>query len=343
MSSLTEAALLSKKAFFWVIIAICVIVAIFVFLGVGKNIKNALFPAGPAPATVAFGNLPALDVSNGYKAPAGVVYSLETISGDFPQFPGSLKVFAIGTEESSFGAVERTKEKAGQIGFRAAPLEISSGIFKFTDPENDQKTLVVNSLSGNFVMDSNYFSDLNIIGSRPPNEEAAKSIATQFFAKYGSDLSDFTPDKIAVRKLRIDGKNLTEAPALSSANLIEVNFYRQDLDGVSVYGAKKNAAEVSALVSQSGVVWAKANLVPILKNKFATYPLRSASEAFESLKGGSGFFDQPVTASSQNIIDVSLGYVIGEKTKDFLIPVYVFKSVSGTLAFVSAVEGKWVK
>lgn len=343
MSSLTQTALFSKKAFVWGLAAIAAVVALLIFLGIGKNIKNALLPAGPLPATVAFGKLPSMDLSGGYRAPGGVTYSLETITGDFPSLPTSAKVFAIGKAESSFGALERVKIKAERLGFRDSPTETKPGVFKFVDAGDDDRILTIDSLSENFTLASNYFSDTEVLGGRPQSEERAIDMARDFLENYGIALENYPKESEETRKLRIDGNVLTETPALSNANLIEVNFRRGNLDDIPVYPAAQDKAGISVLVSQDKVVAATVKVPMILAHKFATYPLRPAALAFEDLKKGMGAFNKPLTTSQVTIIDVSLGYVESEAVGEYLLPVYIFGGVDDLFGFVPAVDETWFR
>ncbi|MBI3282604.1 hypothetical protein HYZ70_00835 [Candidatus Curtissbacteria bacterium] len=341
MPSLTSAALFSKKAFFWSLVAIAAVVALVIFLGIGRSIKNALFAPKPLPATVAFGKLPSMDLAGGYKAPAGGTYSLETISGDFPSLPHIAKVFAIGKAESSFGALERIKIKAENLGFRDEPTETSPGVFKFVDAGDGERILTIDSDSENFTLESDYFSDTEVLGGRPQSEQRAIEMAVDFLNDYGLDLVNYPKDRIETRKLRIDGSVLTETPALSTANIIEVNFIRGALDEIPVFPAAKNKAGISVLVSQNKVVSTTVNPPMVLAHKFATYPLRPAALAFEDLKKGLASFNKPITTSQVTIIDVSLGYVESEVVGDFLIPVYILRGVDDLWGFTPAVDEVW--
>lgn len=341
MSSLTQAALFSKKAFFWSLVAIAIVVSLFVFLSIGRSIKNALFPKGPLPATVAFGKLPSMDLSGGFKAPGGVTYILETISGEFPAFPASAKVFAIGKGGPSFGALERIKIKAANLGFRESPIETSPGVFKFVDERDSERILTIDSLSENFTLASNYFSDTEVVGGRFPREEKAIDMAVGFLQSYGLSLENYPRDKIETKKLRIDGNTLTETPALLDTNLIEVNFVRGNLDGIPVFGVWKDKAVISVLVSQNNVASAQVKPPMILAHKFATYPLRSAFLAFEDLRTGLAAFNRPLTTSTITIIGVSLAYVESDAVGDFLIPVYIFSGVGDFWGYVPAVDESW--
>lgn len=341
MSSLTEAALVSKKAFFWTLVAIATIIAIFIFLGIGKNIKTALFPPKDLPATVAFGKLPGVDLSSGFRASGGVTFELETISGGFGTLPAYGKVFAIRVPESSFGAIDALKNNASSIGFDLDPTETTSGVYKFTDEDDENRTLTVDILSGNFEFETGYLDNPEVLDARMENEEAAVDAALDFFQSYGVDLADYPVDKVQVRKMRVDGGHLTETQALANANLIEVNFARGDLDELPIIWAKESEAGISALVSEREVVWAKHQSVGVLKNMFATYPLRAPALAYEDLQSGTGAFNKQVTTSKVTVIGVSLGYVESAKAQEYLVPMYLFKLADGTFAYSPAVDGVW--
>src|SRR3989344_3529948 len=242
MSSLTQAALVSTKAFFFGVVIIAVIIAIMIFLGIGKNIKNALFPPSDVPAAVAFGQVSAPDISDGYQAPLTTSYELQTISGSLSASPSIGKVFGVVAPDPSFGSTEKVKDRAWSVGFRTEPVQISPGVLKFVDKENENKTLTVDSSGQNFTMDTNYFNNIDILSTRPESEEAAIRMASAFFNRYGLDLSEFPVEKIQTRRMRIDGTKLTETPALGSANLVQVNFLPGDIDKIPVYWAKAGEA-----------------------------------------------------------------------------------------------------
>ena len=342
MSSLTDAALFSKKAFFWGIIAIAVVIALMIFMGIGGSIKKAFFPPPPTPATVAFGKLPSQIFTEGYKPNTQVTYELQTISGGFGDLPTFAKVFAVIMPDASFGAAENITDRARSLGFEEKPIEVKSGQFEFSNPDEKGKTLTVDSVSGNFTLETEYVDNPDVISEHPESEEAAIEVATDFFDQYDLDLSDYPAEKITTRKLRIDGGKLTETQSLSSANVVEVNFNRDALDNVPVFWSKENGAGITAIVSGQDVVYAKVLKSPIAKSKFATYPLRHPAEAFEDLKKGNAFFNKPVTSGRATIIDVTLAYVEGENTRDYLQPVYLFKSSDDLLGFVSAIDPNWV-
>lgn len=343
MSTLTEAAAFSKRASVWAVIAIAVIIFLMIFLGIWSSIKKALFPSGPPPSSVAFGKLPRFDISDGFSAPSGITYQLETVSGSLPELPTSAKVFAIYSAMPSFSSLDQLKQKAKLVQFTSEPVETGSGQVKFTDPQEEARTLTFVKLTGNFTLSSNYSADQTIITSRPGSLEGAIKTARAFFENF--DVSDlqFPKDRIETKFQRIDGGTLTQTQSLASANLVEVDFARSDIDKLPVIWPKEIKPLVSVLVSRQGIAAANLDILPIKKNSFASYPLKGVAKAFEELKAGNAGFNKPLTEREVIISDVSLGYVESAKNDMYLEPVYLFRSPNGLIGYVGAVSDLWTK
>lgn len=340
MTSLTETAFFSKKAFKWLIWGLGALLVLVLLFVLGKTVISTIFPPKPPPATVAFGKLPKLDLSEGFKIKGGTSFTIETISGQLPNLADKAKVFAIDTDESSFGALERTKIRVSKIGFTGEPQEVADSTFKFQDSKED-RSVTINIASGNFILASNYQNDPQIISTRPRSHEAAIDSAREFFNNFDVTKEDFPPDKIQTIYFRLDGGNLTETPALSSANLVQVNFQRNSLDGLEVISPQESRSPVKALVSERKIVEAELSRLSIRPNKFATYPLKRIDKAFEQLKAGLGAFNKVPTTSTIPIRDVVLAYLETRKYQNYLQPVYVFKSDNGQVAYVGAVDEVW--
>ncbi len=344
MPTLSEASEFSKKTFIKVVFVAGALLALFTLWTIGNSIKNSLFPPSPPPATVAFGKIPKLDLSEGIRPPAGINYKIETISGQLPQLGEKIKVFSFGGEESSFGQIETTKALVSQIGFTREPQNLDLRLLKFTDPKEETRTITINTASGNFEFTSNYTQDTRVISSRPRNVDEAKQAAINFLNNFNFELSEFPPEKIESRTLRIDGNNLVETPALVNANLVEVNFIRADIDKIPVISSRENLPVVQVLVSQNRVVAASLARQLVEKHKFATYPLKGAGRAFEDLKSANAAFNKfPPDSEIFAIRDVSLAYLETKTSQGFLLPVYVFKSDNGLIAYVSAISDDWTR
>lgn len=341
MVSLTEAVVIWQKALRKLTIAVSIIALLIVLIIIGKNIKAALIPPPPQPATVAFGKLPKLDLSKGVKTPGNINYTIETISGNLPQLPSKLKVFEVVENDPSFGALEQTKVIAARLKFEDNPLEVVSNTAKFIDPREDGRTLTIDIVNGNFKLETDYVNNLDIISKRPRTIEDAIKEASDFFANFGINTKDFPSDKVKTKTYRIDGGNLVETPALSNANLVSVNFLRADIDGVSIASPKAEKVPAWAQVSDRKIVEAELWQLPIAKHRFSTYPLKSASKAFEDLKTGKGALNKTAMNNSFPIRDVYLAYLETKNHNGFLQPVYVFKSDDELIAYVAAIDSQW--
>jgi len=344
MATLSEAAQLSKKGLRWIVIFGVVILGLIILLILGQTIKNIIFPPKPLPPTVAFGKIPKLDLSEGIKPSLGVTYSLETISGQLPNLPTNVKVFVVAGEESSFGALQRTKIMVTKLGFATEPQNIGGNVFKFIDPKKTDRSITINVASENFQLTSNFSQDTQVISTRPKTVEDAIGRAVEFFNNFELKTKEFPKEKVETRFLRIDGNNLTQTPALGSANLVEVNFKRADIDKLPIITPQESSPSAQALVSQNSIVAAQLSKLAIERHKFSTYPLKGTAKAFEDLKAGKGYLNkEPEDRSRIPIRDVTLVYLETKKSQGFLQPVYVFKSDKGLVAYVSAVEEAWTK
>lgn len=343
MTTLTDTALFSKKAFIWASVFVLSIVILVIIFTLGRSIVNSLFPPKSFPAAVAFGKLPKLDLSSGIKPQSSITYSLETITGELPPLASTAKVFMIGQEESSFGDLERAKIKAGNAGFSQAPLGTTGNVLKFADAKNKERVLTIDITNNNFTLESNYLNDLEIIAGKVGTKEGAIATARGFLGIFDVDEKSFPQTKTETVLYRIDGGNLVDVPALSNANLIQVNFARADLDKLPIISPTALKPKVWVLVSDKKIVAAKLSILKIEKHKFSSYPLKGTGKAFGDLKAGYGAFNKPFSEKQFPIRNVTLGYLETENFQPFLLPVYIFESDDGLMAYVSALDNAWVK
>lgn len=341
MTTLTEASGFTRRALRVGGFLAAGVTGILITLAIGNTIKENFFPSPPPSPTVAFEKLPDTDLSQAAKPPK-TTYILETITGNLPtNLPAYSKVFTVAPDRHLFGDLARTREKAAQIGFEGEPALLADTIVKFTDEKKAHRTLTIETASGNFKLESDFLNDPEIKSTRAPIEEEARKKARDFFQDLGLTNTDFTDDTIELLKIT-EGK-LIGATGLFEANLIRVNFKRQDLDKIPVFQAQKGVSQIWALVGGSEVVAAQMETASVQKYKFATYPLKPITVAFEDLKAGLAGLDQKPVSDNFIIKDVTLGYVEPALSDQYLSPVYVFHSPQGLRAFVPAVGKEWIR
>lgn len=336
MVTLTNFASFSRRASFFTAAGLAAILVLFLLFIFGKSITASLFPPKPPAETVAFGKLPGTDFSEGIKPSVPVSFEIETISGDLPKLPTSAKVFAITSGNSSFGKLENAKARAKTLGFDANPQIITAG-FRFTDPQDNSRIFSINSSTGNFLFQSGLAGVI-----KPESRDSAARSARTFFDNFDLNPNEFPDNKMAFADLKFDGNDLIPAQSFADANLVRVDFYRAELDKLAILPISLGKSQVVAQVGQKGVIGAKMNVYNLERFKFATYPLKGVSRAYEELKAGEGIFNTNPNSSLYEITDVSLGYVESGKTSDYLEPVYIFAGRGETKAFISAVDDAWI-
>jgi hypothetical protein len=347
MSSLTQAALVSRKVL--IVLGMLFVIAVSVILMTlfSQTVRDYLLPVGPQPATIAFGKIDPFDYSEGVPPQQGINYSIETISGNLPDLDDKGNVFKVGVVAATFGARERAIINARKLEFFDPPQEIDSGVLRFFDLKNPNRTLTMNIFTKDFLLESDFIDDPKILEKTPQVDSEAINTAIGFLKSFGYDFSDFPRDLVITKRLRIEGGELIDALSLASSNLLRVEFFMSDLNGFPVFVPKEGVANIFALVSREldfnkSIVYAKGEVLPIQKHEFASYPLKGTEKAFEDLKAGKAAFFRDIETNRFVIIDVALGYVVSSKNDKFLQPVYLFEGPIGYFAYVAAVDDNWI-
>ncbi|MBI3341492.1 hypothetical protein HY024_00035 [Candidatus Curtissbacteria bacterium] len=343
MIDLTTSADFLRRSSVGIVVGILILILIIVGYMFRNDVKNTIFPQKPPPATVAFGMLPKFNLAVGYAAKNNIAYTLQTVTGDLPALSDKAKVFAIAVKEPTFGAPAQVKLRAAKLGFDGNPIDVGGQLMSFVDTRNNQRTLKINSLTGDILLESNYLSTQEVLTTRPSSIDEAKMTAEDFFHSAGLNFDDYDRKQPEVKSFRVDGSNLVEANSLATTNVIQVTYNHVAIDKMPVVYPKQKNSNVAAIVARSGVVEAKIINLNVLKNKFSTYPLKGVQKAYEDLKAGRAAFDDRFDGDSLTITSVSLGYVDSGSETAYLMPVYIFNSSTGLKVYVSAVDDSWIK
>lgn len=341
MIHLTELVFLFKKYRKLVVLSTVAFV-VFIFIVINWNaIVKAIIPVKPPPDTVAFGILPKYDLTDAIKPSNSLDFRLQTITGNFPKFTKSAKVFAVARKIPSFASEEAFKNKAVGLGFNPDPIRIDGSLMEFASSERVQKSLKGDTLTQNFIM--SFKIEPQLITRKPRNIEEAQDAAISFFRVMGLDTVQFPKEKTVIKRLKFENNQIVEADSLSSADMIEVDFHFADFDKLPVVFTRKGSGPVVALVANEQVVYAKKEAPNIELFRYATYPLKPVSNAWDELKAGGGYFNVENANSTIDIKDIKLGYVIGVKNNLYIQPVYLFYGEGDFMAFVPAVSEAWTE
>ncbi|MEK7580655.1 MAG: hypothetical protein AAB512_00070 [Patescibacteria group bacterium] len=343
MANLTLTALYTKKFFFGFLLFLGGLVVLLIFFNLGQSAMNMFFPPKPAPALVAFGKLPKINLDEGIKPASDITYKIETVSGGLKELGAQLKVFAIGSPNAKFGDLEGANFRAEGLQFDIPPIGVIGGVATYGNKRDRSKTLEIELTSGNTIINSDYLNNQQLITSQPKDDASSLLLTKKFLDTVGIKNIEYPSSKVEHIKYKIDDGKLTESFSLSGANLVQVNFNRADIDGVGVVYSNYRKPKIRILVSKDSVVAAKANITKIQEFKFSTYPLRGVQSAFSDLKNGGAMFNKKFDGKEFAIRDVKLAYLDTDSTQQYLQPVYVFESDEGLAAYVVAVDGTWLK
>lgn len=314
-----------------------IIAALIVFLFLMK-IKDAVFPAAPPPPKVGFGKLPAIEF------PANVLtknlnYSINTITGTLPAFSSSEKVYKLEKDKPDLLSLSRAKEKARGIGFEKDPAQVSENVYQWKD-ENG-KILTMNILNFNFNVSSDYLLNNNIPNFKN-RADLAVSVAKDFLGRMSFLPKDLDDSKTTTDLFFIKNFKLVPSTSLSNAQVVRVNFFQKDFNNLPIFYPNPTSPLNFTIGGTPDPDVLEANFsYQKLSDVFSTYPLKSADKAYEDLKKGDAYISVQPQAASVSIKKVTLGYYVGEKEQNFLMPIIVFEG-DNFRAYVSAVTDEWV-
>lgn len=300
------------------------------------KIKDAIFPAPPPPPTVGFGKLP--DIEFPASTNKNLSYSINTITGTLPTFVLSEKVFKMQDVQPDLLSLQRAKEKAKSIDFEGNPVEVSENVYQWKDSKGQILTMSI--LDFDFNLSSDFLSkEISIFRE---GTDAAVETAKEFLQRMELFYENIDETKTTTELFSIKNFRLVPAVALSNTQVIRINFFQKDINGLPIYYPRAvtplnlTVADLEdPKVIEGNFFYQKTSEL------FSTYPLKTAEQAFDDLKKGNSYISILSQAANVSIKKVKLGYYMAEKKQKYLMPVIVFEG-DNFQAYVSAVTDEWV-
>lgn len=325
----------------WAAVVIGIFLVIYFIIQIFSFFANSSKRNQP---TVSFGKLTMIDFPKGLDN--NFTYSIDTITGAFPALPSKISVYKMIKGEPDLLAVERTGEKAKNLGFINGPIQISDVLFRWSSAPPFSRSITVNVLNPEFSITSNFIEDKFVLSasSLPAPDEAVVS------ARNLLEGLEFLPDNLddgatKIKLLKIQNGTIAEASSLSNAQLISIYFFQKKNDIPFVYPGGDlstmnltiGSGDRTSFIVDARFFYQK------VSDKEATYPLISAREAYDKLKNGKGYI-ATYNGSDENIYikKAYLAYYVEGKEQDYLQPVIVFEGNNNFFAYVSAVKDEWV-
>ena len=336
-----------KKILKWTGISIGSILLIILLIRGGNALFNILFPDKPPAPTVAFGKLPPLLFPEDM-VKKEFTYTLDTISGTLPTFPTDrIVVHPIIHAEPNLLNLENARTSVDEVDFNVGENAITDTVYQWTHEKKADKKIIFNIVSNDFNLNSNYFSYPEVLTAVDlPTEEEAKESAKEYLVQMGLFPEDIDEEKTTTQLLTIQNATIFPATSLSTSQLIRVDFFQKSLNELPIYYPRPPFSTMHLFIGggeRKGQIVQGQFYHQKVGEESATYPLKTAAQAFEELQQGKGYIAAYYGTSDEiTITDVYLAYYIGEEKQEYLMPIVVFEGKDGFYGYVSAVTNDWV-
>ena len=353
MPTLTETAKVAKKIIKYSSISIIALIILIPLVRASIRYWDELHPDPPPPPNAAFGKLPAIKFGESTQAiPTDLQFQLQTVEGTLPNLSNQTKVYFIPTLGSKFFDEEKTRQKANLLGFPLESQQINPTKFLFINPQT-KATLQIDTINNNFEIHFPYQEDQSFANFPAPNQIQALNELKSLLARsqmWPNDIDETKTQSTFLKYQPAENKLIT-VPSLSEAQLIQINLFRTDQNGLPILPPHPNETNISFIISQNselGKKIIKGHYVhyPINYDHWATYPLKSPNVAWEELKTGKAYVTILGNNSNQKPIiirKIYLAYFDPDIAQSFLQPIFVFEGDNQFLAYLSAIDSIWVK
>jgi hypothetical protein len=349
MASLTETAIafrkLIKLSIFGIIVLIFLRFGLFVFNTYLKVVK----PPPAPPPTVAFGKLPKIAFPE--KLHPELTLRLETPTGGTPDLGDRAEVLLMPQFRPSFSALDEAKVTASKMNFRNSPTEITERRYRWETSEFLPSTLEMDIVSGSFILKRNWQADPTILTNKQlPGKESAELEAQNWLRQIGLSGEDLALAKTTVTYLVFQSGQYTKAVSLSEADFVQVDLFRPDINTMPTLTEDPTKGVVRMIFSGSEeaekrIVQAEYNYFSVNQDEKATYPIKTASQAWRELQTRQGYIAS-IGENPTNILSVRriyLAYYDSATPQGFLMPVIVFEGDNGFYGYVEAVTNEWLE
>jgi len=346
MTSLHRVTEVTKKLLLGLGIGISLIIIIAFIVQV---IKSSLPPPPPPPPTVSFGQLSSIPFPDN-TLNKGFTYTVNTLTGQFPAFGDRAMVYKLDKPVISLLSLQQTTDIVKQNGFSDPPTKISDTLYQWQQTNAPQPKIMYNIVTQGFhySLNTNYLTDSDVLAANNlPDQVNAINDVRNFFASFNADLSDIDMTKTQTTLFSIQGNTLVPASSYSHANVIQVDFFQNDLNKLPIYYVHYPHSIINAFISSvstpNQVAEAYYAHQKIILDQNATYPIKTTDEAFQELKNNKGFIaNYDGTKTNITITNVLFAYYMGINQQDYLMPVIVFQGNNNFYAYVSAIKNDWV-
>lgn len=306
-------------------------------------------PAGKPVLNTVFEKLKIPDIPEASRS-AKFAFTLDTIEGQPVTATSAGYVYFLPPSTTKLQFKDKTYRMAQTIGIDTDVVKhqlINQIQYLFQD--GTQK-LTVDITNFNFSYDYKLELDQDILPDlkAPPSEPEIKNTAIDFLKSIGR-----YPDELSQGKLNIiylnfnpESKTLAVVQDPKDANMVEVDFYRPDVQTYPIVSRKYfNSQNYVVMVfyrSLFKIVRAQVQFFEKSTEQVGMYPLKTGDKAWQDLVDGKGYVTVSPGVKDVKIKQMFMGYYDPDTYQQYLQPVYVFLGEGNFVGYVPAVDDAWL-
>ncbi len=349
MATLTETAIGVRKMIKFSLLFLAAFLALRLGLLMYNTYLKVAKPSPPPPPTVAFGKLPKMAFPE--KLHPELTLRLETPTGGTPNLGDRATVMLMPQSRPSFTALDEAKTTANRLNFRNAPTEITERRYKWESSEFLPSTLEVDIVSGGFTLKRNWQADPTILSDKQlPGKEQTEVETKSWLRQIGLGDETLNLGRVEISYLTFQSGQYVKAVSLSEADFVQADLFRPNLSNLPVLTEEPTKGVVRIIFSGSAeaekrVVEAQYNYFSVNAEETATYPIKTASQAWRELQTRQGYI-AAIGDNPENIISVRriyLAYFDSTTPQGFLMPIIVFEGDNGFFGYVEAITEQWLE
>ncbi|MBI3485933.1 hypothetical protein HY025_03205 [Candidatus Daviesbacteria bacterium] len=337
--TLTQTAKLTKRLILFFVITL--IAGVSIWLGYRYYYYNVYLPSIPPveiKADLKFGILPKPDFFESSASATNFSYVLDTPTGDLPEnLPKIMTVFYAPARSITLLDPDRSNDLAKRMGFTNGPGVISPTQFKYSDESGGELIIDLNSGNFKFKKSTTEESFANIAGTLPSTDDIAKNfkdfLTTNGLIKpqlqqgaYKAFYNQDSQRKSYSATVSLWPNDLDKFPIVTSLS-------KTGLIRATVVNARK---DIDRYLSLTYINWS------IDDKTTATYPIKTALQAFGDLKNGLGVLVLTPNTGQVSIRSVYLGYFETDNYNPYIEPVFVFEG-KDFVAYVPAIVSDYLE
>lgn len=350
MATLTETAVVTRKAIKYGAIAFVAITILWFVGGAAIRYYQALNPPAPAAPTMDFGKIPVVEFP---KEPGRPKLALELPTGAIPLFPDRMRVFFAPTRRSGFLDPDRATETARALGFLFKPDQPTETNYVWNNQDQMASRLNMDIVSGHFKLTRNWQSNPALLALSSFISDTTVITDVNNFLRKANLLPNDTDKEQKITYLKSVSGNLIPTISLSEADFVQIDYFRNNFEVIDAatkkieesypfYRPDPNFGLIRAVVSGSRnindkIITLDYNYTNVEYTNMGTYPIKSGETAWEEFSKGGGYvtINSPKTGTVA-IRRIILGYYDAPSQR-YAMPIYVFLGDQGFVGYLSAV------